>query len=225
MIEDPMIGRQRVFALIPARGGSRRLPGKNVKPFGGRPLIAWTVAAALGAPTVDRVVVSTDDDDIAAAALAAGAEVPFRRPAALSSDAATSVDVALHALDALGETADVLLLLQPTSPLRTAADIEAGLRLMAARKAPAVIGVTRPFKPLRFHVQCNGAGALQPFEPGVDEADLRLINGAFYAVSVPVLRQTRDFDPPGAIGFEMAQDHSIDIDTDFDWRLAEALAP
>ncbi|MCF4166600.1 acylneuraminate cytidylyltransferase family protein [Zavarzinia compransoris] len=219
-----MIENKRVLALIPARGGSRRLPGKNVMPFKGRPLIAWSVAAALGAPGVDRVVVSTDDEDIANAARTAGAEVPFMRPAALSDDAATSVDVALHALDTLGEGADVLLLLQPTSPLRTAADIEAGLRLMVGRGAPAVVGVTAPFKPLRFHVRLAADGTAVPFDPG-DEAGVRLLNGAFYAVATDVLRQARTFDPPGTLAFEMPQDRSIDIDTAFDWRLAEALAP
>lgn len=219
-----MIENKRVLALIPARGGSRRLPGKNVMPFKGRPLIAWSVAAALGAPSVDRVVVSTDDEDIANAARDAGAEVPFLRPIALSDDAATSVDVALHALETLGEGADILLLLQPTSPLRTADDIETGLRLMVGRGAPAAVGVTAPFKPLRFHVRLGADGTASPFDAG-DETGLRLLNGAFYAIRTEVLRRTRTFDPPGALAFEMPQDRSIDIDTAFDWRLAEALAP
>jgi len=219
-----MIDGQRVLALIPARGGSKRLPGKNVAPFCGRPLIAWTIQAALAAGSVDRVVVSTDDDAITAAALEAGAEVPFRRPAVLASDAAGSVDVALHALDALGDPARILLLLQPTSPLRQAQDIDAALRRLGESDAPAVIGVTKPFKPLGFHVWVGAGDKVSPI--GIEGGDeIRLINGALYAIRVDVLRQARDFDPPGTVAFEMPFERSIDIDTALDWQLAEALAP
>ncbi|RJF89921.1 acylneuraminate cytidylyltransferase family protein [Oleomonas cavernae] len=219
-----MIDGQRVLALIPARGGSKRLPGKNVRPFRGRPLIAWSIEAALAAAAVDRLVVSTDDDAIVAAALAAGAEVPFRRPPALAGDGAGSVDVALHALDALGDPARILLLLQPTSPLRQAQDIDAALRRLADGAAPAVIGVTTPFKPLGYHVRLGAGDKVTPVEvEGGDE--IRLINGALYAIRVDVLRQARDFAPPGTVAFEMPFERSIDIDTALDWQLAEALAP
>jgi CMP-N-acetylneuraminic acid synthetase len=219
-----MIDGQRVFALIPARGGSKRLPGKNVRPFRGRPLIAWTIDAARAAEAIDRIVVSTEDDAIAAAALEAGAEVPFRRPPALAGDAAGSVDVALHALDALGDPAQILLLLQPTSPLRQAQDIDAVLRRLVDRAAPAVIGVTRPFKPLGFHVRVGAGDKVSPVEVEGGE-NIRLINGALYAIRVDILRQARDFDPPGTVAFEMPFERSIDIDTALDWQLAEALAP
>lgn len=219
-----MIDGARILALIPARGGSKRLPGKNVRSFRGRPLIGWSVAAALASQFVDRVVVSTEDEAIAEAARAAGAEVPFRRPAALAGDGAGSVDVALHALDALGDAAQVLLLLQPTSPLRQAGDIDAALRLLMDSGAPAVIGVTAPFKPIGFHVRVGPGGRVAPLD--VEEAaQIRLINGAIYAIRADVLRRGRDFDPPGTLAYEMPFDRSIDIDTAMDWQLAEALAP
>lgn len=219
-----MIDGRRVLALIPARGGSRRLPGKNVRPFHGRPLIAWTIGAALASAHVDQVVVSTDDEVIARAAREAGAEVPFLRPAALAGDTAGSVDVAIHALDALGgDPVDLLVLLQPTSPLRLAADIDGGLTLLCQAAAPAVIGVTKPFKPLAFHVRVDARGRI--FPAGIETGDeARLINGALYAIGADTLRRARDFDPPGTLAFEMPVERSIDIDTEMDWRMAEALA-
>ena len=114
-----------VLAVVTARGGSKGLPRKNLLPLGGVPLIVWTVRAALNANCVARVVVSTDDDEISNVALAAGAEVPFRRPAALASDAASSVDVMLHALEVLKWNGSVVML-QPTSPFRTSRDLDAG---------------------------------------------------------------------------------------------------
>jgi len=111
----------RILGLILARGGSKRLPGKNVKPLCGKPLVAWSVEAAVACPAVTTTVVSTDSRTIADAALAAGARVPFMRPEALAQDQSTSADAALHALDCLaaqGEEFDAVLLLEPTSPLR-----------------------------------------------------------------------------------------------------------
>ena len=138
-----MFADRRVLALVPARGGSKGLPGKNVAPLRGRPLIAWTIAAA-GSALIDSVVVTTDDDAIAEAALAAGARVPFRRPAALAGDEARMSDVIGHALDTLalaGESYGWLLLLQPTSPLRTAAHVEAAFARLAASGGGAVVSV------------------------------------------------------------------------------------
>jgi CMP-N-acetylneuraminic acid synthetase len=134
----------RVLALIPARGGSKGIPRKNIVPLGGRPLIAWTIAAARAARLVARVVVSTDDEEIAAVARDCGAEVPFRRPGAFADDAAPAVPVIAHALDALehdGACFDAVAYLQPTSPFRTAQDIDAAVDIMAATGADTVVSV------------------------------------------------------------------------------------
>lgn len=143
----PAPDTDRVLALIPARGGSKRLPRKNVLPLAGRPLIAWTIQAALEVGGIDDVVVSTDDPEIAEVSRAAGALVPFRRPPALASDEATTLDVVWHALAELGDRHDWLVLLQPTSPLRTAADIAGALDLARRRNAP-VTSIACPGKPL-----------------------------------------------------------------------------
>ena len=129
-----MIGNRKVLAVIPARGGSKALPGKNILTINGRPLIDWSIAAARGSRFVDRVVLSSDDDAIMAAAAACGCEVPFRRPTDLATDAASTIDVVLHALDALPGY-DVVMVLQPTSPLRTAGDIDAACQTFDRARA------------------------------------------------------------------------------------------
>jgi len=138
-----------VLAIVPARGGSKGLPGKNIRPFGGIPLLAWSIRAAADASTVDRVVVSTDDADIAAIARDAGAEVPFRRPPELAADGTTDLPVFLHVLDVLdgGGDVDIVVHLRPTSPLRQASMIDDAVR--ALRDHPDVDSlrsVSRPDK-------------------------------------------------------------------------------
>jgi len=118
---------KKILALIPARGGSKGLPGKNIKPLLGKPLIAWTIEQAKASKYVDRVVVSTDDDEIAEVAIRYGAEVPFLRPKELARDDSPTIDAILHALDFFsdkGERFDLLALLEPTSPLRDSEDID-----------------------------------------------------------------------------------------------------
>jgi CMP-N-acetylneuraminic acid synthetase len=125
-----------LLALIPARGGSKGIPRKNIRPFFGKPLLQWSIDVALAAPSVDRVVVSTDDPEIAEVACAGGAEVPFLRPSELASDNAPGIAPVLHALEQLPDVTDVLML-QPTSPLRVVEDVEAivALRREAGRQA------------------------------------------------------------------------------------------
>ena len=131
----------KVLALIPARGGSKGIVRKNLAELAGRPLIAWTIVPAVACQaegTLTRVVVSTDDPEIAEVSAGHGAEVPFLRPAALADDTAKTVDVVMHALDffaASGEVFDAVMLLQPTSPLRTQEDIRRAAGLFADRKA------------------------------------------------------------------------------------------
>jgi N-acylneuraminate cytidylyltransferase len=133
----------RVLALIPARGGSKGLPGKNLRPLAGHPLVAWSVAAGLQAATVTRVVCSTDDPQIAAVARAYGAEVPFLRPAELAADDTLDLPVCQHALDWLereqGWRADVIVQLRPTAPLRFPGQVDKAVRLLLA--APGATGV------------------------------------------------------------------------------------
>jgi N-acylneuraminate cytidylyltransferase/CMP-N,N'-diacetyllegionaminic acid synthase len=223
----------RIVAVIPARGGSKALPGKNVRPLGGRPLITWTIDAARGCPAVDRIVVSTDDEVIAAAARAAGASVPFLRPAELATDTARSIDVVLHALDRLaadGEPFDVVVLLQPTSPLRTAADVGAALDLLFGRKAQAVVSVCEtehhPWWSNTLPPDGSLAWFLRPEVLNANRQQLPVfyrLNGAVYAGRCDYVRAQGGFFGPDTLAYKMPRERSVDIDTLLDFKLAELL--
>jgi CMP-N,N'-diacetyllegionaminic acid synthase len=224
-----MIDGLTVLALITARGGSKGLPGKNLRPLGGRPLVAWSVEQARAAALVDRVVISSDDPAIIAAADAAGCEAPFVRPAELAVDAASSVDVALHALAALEQPYDLLVLLQPTSPLRLAADIDACIRRVVVEGAPSCISVTPSAKSPYWMQTMDPDGRLSPLLEAPastrrqDLPPVYLPNGAVYAVRVAWLRRHRAFVGTGSLGYVMPPERSVDIDTLLDFRLAEAI--
>lgn len=139
--------KERVLALIPARGGSKGLPGKNILPLLGKPLIAWTIEQAKKCEFIDKIVVSTDNRDIADVAEQYGAEVPFLRPASLASDGAKSIDVIYHAIDFFEEKKDyydILILLEPTSPLREVDDITIALQTLREHaRAQSIVGVAK----------------------------------------------------------------------------------
>lgn len=144
------IDKSKVLALITARGGSKGLPRKNVLQVAGRPLIAWTIEAALKSNIVDRVVLSSDDNEIIETAKSWGCSVPFRRPAHLANDTASSMQVVLHALEQLPGF-DYVILLQPTSPLRTASDIDAAFHEL---KSTGRLVVYRFVKQINLHTGC-----------------------------------------------------------------------
>lgn len=123
-----MVHGKRVLAVIPARGGSKRVPRKNIRPVAGKPLLAWTIDAAKASKYIDRCIVSTDDEEVADIARQCGAEVPFMRPAELAQDESSSIEMLRHAARKLPDH-DIIVLLQPTSPERTAADIDAALEV------------------------------------------------------------------------------------------------
>lgn len=222
------------IALVPARGGSKGIPRKNVLPVGGKPLIAWTIAAALATPGISRVLVSTDDPEIAEVARAHGAEVPFLRPPELATDTATSLDVALHALDWLEKkefkTPEYLLLLQPTSPLRQTADIVAAMQLAATRDVDAVLGVCEA-APHPYLARCISAeGVISDFLSVSPKPATRqeyppayVINGALYLIRSATLRAARTFQPPGARACIMPIERSLDVDTPWEMRLVDLL--
>ena len=219
-----MIDGRKILAVIPARGGSKRLPGKNLLPVAGRPMIAWIIDAARGAKYLDRLIVSTDDADIADAARGLGVEVPFLRPAALSNDAASSEDVLIHALDAVGKDFALAVLLQPTSPLCLGEDMDAAIEACVAAKAPACVSVCVPSKSLAWLMTTNMAGHLRRVF-GVNQAPepAYMPNGAVFVVDVPAFRRDKTFYPVGAVASVMPTERSIDVDTDADWAMADGL--
>ena len=224
-----MIGGLSVLGLIPARGGSKGLPRKNIRPLGGRPLLAWTADAARASRYVDRIVVSTDDVEIASVATAAGLDVPFLRPAELARDDTPGIDPVLHALGQL-PAFDVVVLLQPTSPLRRASDIDGCVERMLATGAPVCVSVRRAFDHPYWTYRCDVDGVLLPYahDPGGEihrRQDLPpafVENGAVYAARVPWLLSHRSFVGDRTVAYEMPADRSLDIDTADELQRAEA---
>lgn len=221
------------IALIPARGGSKGLPRKNVLPLGGKPLVAWTIEAARACPELSRVLVSTDDTEISEAARAAGADVPFLRPAEIAGDASPVLDAALHALAwcrAQGDAPEVLVLLQPTSPLRLAEDIRGALAMLAEGGCDAVVSVCEPATHPWLLRTVGADGFMAPllpvpagYTPRQAFPSVYALNGAVYAVRVDALERERTFAPARTRPFVMPLERSIDIDTALDLRIAEAL--
>lgn len=221
----------RILALITARGGSKRLPGKNIRFLGGKPLIAWSIEVTKDIPEICDTLVSTDDPAIAAVCEVAGAYVPWLRPAELASDTASSVDVALHALDwyeANKGTVDGLLLLQPTSPFRTQATVKQGIELFRKQGRHPVLGVSPAHSHPMWTLKMDG-NFLVPFiyEHGLgtrsqDLPPAYVANGSFYLISPAELRACHSFIGPKTVPLLIeSPQEAVDIDTEWDWCVAK----
>ena len=224
---------KRVLALILARGGSKRCPGKNIRMLGGKPMIEWSIDAAKVVSGICDILVSTDDQAIADVASDAGALVPWLRPAELSSDTATSVDAALHALDWYeGDrgAVDALLLLQPTSPFRTSETIKSGIQLFSEHTPDSVVGVSTSHNHPAWTFSIMN-GRLVPFIDGngleTRSQDLEtayVVNGALYLISTDVLRDQRTFFPKDTCPLMMhSRKEALDIDDEWDFKMAECM--
>ncbi|WP_332656834.1 acylneuraminate cytidylyltransferase family protein [Brevundimonas sp.] len=216
-----MIGDRRILAVVPARGGSQRLIAKNTRPMAGRPMVAWTLEAARGSVLIDHLVVSTDDPAVAAVASDMGWPPPFLRPGHLSGPAASVIDAVEHALEQVGGRWDYVVLLQPTSPLRTAEDIDCAIRLCDETGAPAVIGVSPLPKPPAFYGRIDAAGRYCP--GGVDLERTAVVNGAIYVGRPDILLRKRTFQCDGALAYPMPFERGWDVDTLAEFTVCEAL--
>jgi pseudaminic acid cytidylyltransferase len=217
------------LCVIPARGGSKRIPHKNIKPFHGRPMIGWSIAAARASGLFKRIVVSTDDPKIAAVAQGEGADVPFLRPAALSDDHTATVPVIAHAVTALDLPPDTpVCCLYATAPFVQGDDLAEGARLLAlgARHAMAVTRFDYPIQRALRRTPEGAVAMMDPAQMQVRSQDLEPAwhdAGQFYwalaatwAAGVPVFG-------PGAHGVVLPSHRVVDIDTPEDWTRAEAL--
>ena len=226
----------RILGLVLARGGSKRLPGKNIRPLAGKPLVAWSIASGLACAALTDVVVSTDDEAIAAVARQHGARVPFLRPPALAADDSTSADAALHALDWLrqhdGRSYDAVLLLEPTSPLRASGDLDGVAGLLARRwddtDAVVTVGRVRLEQPAVMK-RMAADGGLSPWVPplpgqGDDAAPPAWFPyGVAYAVKTEALARWRSFYPPRVLGYTIERWQNYEVDDLFDWLCVEAM--
>lgn len=223
---------ERLLAVVPARGGSKRVPRKNVLPLAGRPLIAWTVDGARESGLFTDILVSTDDEEIAAAARQAGGLVPWLRPPHLATDTATSSSVVQHALDWYERThglVDGVVLLQPTTPFRTPASIrEAVSAFKQAGGGAAIVSVSPVTHHPAWCFREDGA-ALTPFlgwetlaQRSQDLPSAYALNGALYALPSAHIRDGGSLLRPGLRAFVMTDPvETLDIDTPEDWHEAE----
>ena len=221
----------KILALILARGGSKRLPGKNIRLLGGKPLVVWSIDVAKNIPEICDILVSTDNPQIAKVCKDAGAFVPWLRPAELSSDNASSVDAALHALDwyeAQRGAIDGLLLLQPTSPFRSKETVRKGIYLFSKNFQNTVVGVSATHAHPMWVFKREGE-YIVPFiqkdniqARSQDLPEALVINGSFYLISPKMLRVKKVFTGEKCISLLIeSQQEALDIDTEFDFKIAE----
>ncbi len=224
----------RIVGLITARGGSKGLPHKNILSLAGKPLITWTVEAALNCKSINRLIVSTDDYEIADVARQAGAEVPFMRPAELAQDGSDHLSVVSHAIQWLDHhdsaKADYVLLLQPTSPLRSTSDLNTAITMATQQDAVAVVSVSLMNQHPYYAQVIQNDGTLAEFM-STDQAysqrqelpQVYAPNGAIYLNKRESLLQDRTFVPRKTLAYVMPPERSLDIDTAWDFYLADLI--
>jgi len=221
-----VIQNKKVLAIIPARGGSKGVPRKNIRLLGEKPLIGWTIEAALGASFIDRLVLSSDDSEISEVATIFGCEVPFVRPSELASDSASTVAVVNHALSSLDDKFDVVVLLQPTSPFRTSKHIDEAIKIMVERNAKSVVSVVKINKSPEwmYWLDQKSMEISQILEGSVasrrqESRSAYSLNGAIYIIDVSLFREINGFICPNTVAYLMTETESLDIDTpeDFDY--------
>jgi N-acylneuraminate cytidylyltransferase/CMP-N,N'-diacetyllegionaminic acid synthase len=222
----------KILAVIPARAGSKGVSGKNLALVAGKPLLAWTIEAARQAGCLDRIVVTTDGNEIAEAALRAGAEVPFHRPPELARDETPGMDAILHAVSWLDEQQHyrpaAVMVLQPTTPLRTAADIVAGIQLLDDRRVESVVSVCEASHHPFWMKRLLPDGRLEDFLPQATVPPRRqdlppayALNGALYLALRAPLLAAHSFMLPNTCGYVMPAERSLDVDTRWDLELAD----
>jgi N-acylneuraminate cytidylyltransferase/CMP-N,N'-diacetyllegionaminic acid synthase len=225
------------IALIPARGGSKGLPHKNIRLLGGKPLIAWTIEAAIQSTSFAHVVVSTDDPNIAGISKSFGAEVPFQRPAELAGDTAKSIDVIIQAMEWFenrGLDFEEIALLQPTSPLRNADDIEGAVAFFDEKKATlearGIVSVCQcEHSPLWMNTLAEDLSMADFLSKSIAGQGRQLLkqyyrlNGAIYLANINYLKENNGFFGPKTYAYIMPQEKSVDIDTELDLQFAEFL--
>ncbi len=220
------------IAIIPARGGSKRIPGKNIKKFCGRPMIAWPISVARESRLFERIIVSTDSQDIADIAKEWGAQVPFLRPEKLSDDFTPTAPVLLHALEVLAQDGikpEHICCIYATAPFLTTEYLRQGLDEIRAHNAPGALGVTTfDFPVLRAFRQCeNGSVAFYwpeyELTRSQDLPEFFHDAGQFYWLNVSCFLEQKRTIMPGSLPIFLPRERTLDIDTPEDWGMAELM--
>lgn len=228
-----MSNRCRILGVVPARGGSKGIPGKNIKLLNGQPLLAYTVAAAQASDVIDDLVVSTDSEEIASVARSLGIPVPWLRPVDLARDDSPSNAAVIHALDewakSHGGDPDWVVLLQPTSPFRRGHHIRTALSELVAGRADSAVGVVRVKHHPAWSFTKQEDGTLRPVLASVavtrrqDLQEVLGLNGALYAFPPSRLRKEGKTMGDRCMPLVMSALESLDIDTMEDWSLCQAI--
>lgn len=222
-----MIENKKVLAIIPARGGSKGVPRKNIRMLGGKPLIAWTIEAAKQSKYIDRLILSSEDEEIIKVAKEYDCEAPFVRPENLAEDDTPGIDPVLHAMKQM-EGYDLVVVLQPTSPFRCAEDIDACIKKMIEIQSPACVSVTESSESPFWMYQVRENEKLNPI---IQQQDLivrrqdlpktYLLNGAIYVAESKWLKFNKTFLTEETVAFIMTKERSYDIDTEEDFLWCE----
>lgn len=223
-----------MLAIIPARGGSKGLPGKNTKLLGGLPLICHSIKAALASDLIDRVIVFTEDNEIASVAKDYGAEVPFMRPNNLAYDTSIVMDSYLHLVDLISKEnskpIESFVALLPTAPLRVSQDIDKAIKIFNKKKADSVISVVEAAVPLYWHMSITKEGILKNYSPEFNVLKNRqefkkhyVPNGAIYVFRTEAIRSKRQYYTDKTYPYIMPRERSVDIDDLLDFEWAEYL--
>lgn len=227
-----MINGKKVLAVIPARGGSKGIPRKNIKSIAGKPLIAWTIETAKKSKYIDRLICSSDDLEIIGVAKEHNCEVPFIRPAELAVDTTSSIDVILHALDSLEENYDICIMLEPTSPLRETEDIDQALeKLISTPEAESIVGIAQVESqhPV-FIVKLDENNFINSYlnnnfkfyrRQEIDE--LFYFEGSMYISFTESLRKRKSFYHEKCLGHLMPKYKAFEIDDETDLLIIETL--
>jgi N-acylneuraminate cytidylyltransferase/CMP-N,N'-diacetyllegionaminic acid synthase len=223
-----------MIAIIPARGGSKGIPRKNIRDLAGKPLIVWTIETVLGCKNIEEAIVSTDDAEIADVARAYGGHVPFMRPKELSEDGSPAIDAYLYTVDRLvhegSKKLDAFAVFLPTSPLREVKDIESALAIFESRNADSVVSVVQNLHPPEWAKRIEASGVLHEYFPDFksnlnrqDYPHSFVPNGSIYVFKTTFLRSKRTYYSKNTYAYVMPKERSIDIDDEYDLALAEWL--
>jgi len=223
-----MIGGLSVLAIIPARGGSKGVPRKNIRVVAGKPLIAWSITEAQKSRYIDRLVVSTDDTEIAAVAQQWNCEVPFLRPKELALDDTPGIAPVVHMLKTLPEMFKLVVLLQPTSPLRSIDDIDGCIEFIMQKNAKSCVSVVQPNKSPYWMYRIDDNDIMKPLFPGEwgrrqDLPEAYALNGAVYVADTDWLLEKNTFVAEQTVAYKMPQDRSLDIDSEEDLMYFEMI--
>lgn len=225
-----MYNGKTVLGIIPARGKSKGVPRKNMKRLGGKPLIVWTIEESKKSRYLDRFILSSEDEEIMLFARYLGCDVPFVRPVELAQDDTPGIEPVLHALETLPERYDYVVLLQPTSPLRTKEDIDRCIELCVKQNASSCVSVTESDKSPYWMYVLNEIGKITPlletekrYNRRQDLPKVYTVNGAVYIAEVGWLLSNRSFMSNETHGYIMPRERSVDIDTELDFKFAEFL--